>query len=72
MQRIFAKKRFLFTVGSICGLKHFTTGPLKDHLGDKRFAHDVEVETEVREWLRQLSKDLYGAGFELLEKRWDE
>jgi hypothetical protein len=28
----------------------------KTHLGDKCFAHDEEVETEVQKWLRQLLK----------------
>jgi hypothetical protein len=32
-------------------------GPLRNHLGGKRFADDEEVETEVRKWLRQHSKD---------------
>jgi hypothetical protein len=29
----------------------------------RRFADDEEVETEVRKWLRQQSKDFYAAGF---------
>jgi hypothetical protein len=33
------------------------------HKRGKRFADDEEVETEVRKWLRQQSKDLYAAGF---------
>jgi hypothetical protein len=36
-----AKKYFLFTVGSVCRVKRFTTGW-------KSFADDEEVETEVR------------------------
>jgi hypothetical protein len=36
---------------------------------DKRFADDEEVETEVREWPRQPSKDFYAAGFDALVKR---
>jgi histone-lysine N-methyltransferase SETMAR len=28
-------------------------GPLKNHLGDRRFADDEEVGTGVRKWLRQ-------------------
>jgi hypothetical protein len=31
-----------------------------------------EIETEVRKWLRQQSKDLYAAGFDVLVKRWDK
>jgi hypothetical protein len=32
----------------------------------KRFADDEEVETEVRKWLRQQSKDFYAVGFDAL------
>jgi hypothetical protein len=32
---------------------------------------DEEVETEVRKWLRQQSKDFYAVGFDALVKRWD-
>jgi hypothetical protein len=46
MQRIFVKKCFLFTAGSVCRVKRF-------HLGGTRFADDEKVETEVRKWLRQ-------------------
>jgi hypothetical protein len=37
-------------------------------MGGKRFADDEEVETEVRKWLRQQSKDLYATGFDALVK----
>jgi hypothetical protein len=37
----------------------------------KRFADDEEIETEVRKWLRQQSKDFYAVGFDALVKRWD-
>jgi hypothetical protein len=37
----------------------------------KRSAHDEEVETEFRKWLRQHSKDFCAAGFDALVKRWD-
>jgi hypothetical protein len=40
-------------------------------LGGKRFADDEEVETEVRKWLRQQSKDFCAAGFDALAKQWD-
>jgi hypothetical protein len=56
MQRIFIKKCFLFTVGSDCRVKLFTTG-------GKRFADDEKVETEVRKWLRQQFKRLLCCGF---------
>jgi hypothetical protein len=36
-----------------------------------RFA-DEEVETEVRRWLRQQSKDFYDAGFDAFVKLWDK
>jgi hypothetical protein len=35
------------------------------------FADDENVETEVRNWLRQQSKDLHAAGFDALVMRWD-
>jgi hypothetical protein len=38
----------------------------------KYFADDEEVETEVRNWLRQQSKDFYTAGLDALVKRWDK
>jgi hypothetical protein len=63
MQRVFIKKCFLFTVGSVCPVKRFS-------LGDRCFADDEEVEMEVRKWLRQQSKDFYAAGFDALVKRW--
>jgi hypothetical protein len=45
------------------------SGPLKDHLGGKRFADDEEVETELQKWLRQQSKHFCAAGFDALVKR---
>jgi hypothetical protein len=45
---------------------------LKSHLGGKHFADDEGVETEVRKWLRQQSKDFYAVGFDALVKRWDK
>jgi hypothetical protein len=50
---------------SVCRVKRF-------HFGGKRFADDEEVETEVRKWLRQQSKDFYAAGFGALVKWWDK
>jgi hypothetical protein len=61
MQRIIIKKCILPTVGSNCRVKRF-------HLDDESVA-DEEVETEVRKWLRQQSKDLYAACFDALVKR---
>jgi hypothetical protein len=42
--------------------------PPINHLGGKRFSDDEEVETEVRKWLRQQSKDFHAAGFDALVK----
>jgi hypothetical protein len=56
MRRILIKKCFLFTVRSVCRVK-----PIR--LGGKRFADDEEVETEVRKWFGQQSKDFCAAGF---------
>jgi hypothetical protein len=69
MQRIFVKKFFLFTVGSICRVKRLTDGSRNCHLSGKCFVDDEEVEMEVREWLRQQSKDFCAAGFDALVKR---
>jgi hypothetical protein len=38
----------------------------------ENFADDEEVETEVRKWLRQQSKDFYAAGLDALVKLWDK
>jgi hypothetical protein len=65
VQRILIKKNFLFTVGSVCRLKRFTTG-------SRNYLKDEEVETEVRKWLRQEPKDFYAAGFDSLVKLWDK
>jgi hypothetical protein len=72
MQRIFVSRCFLFTVGPVCRVKRFKTGSRNCHLGGKRFPDDKEVETEVRKWLKQKSKDFYAAGFDALVKRWDK
>jgi hypothetical protein len=64
LQRIFIKKCFLLIAGNFCRVKLFS-------FGGKRFADDEEVVTEVRTWLRQLSKGFYAAGFDALVKRWD-
>jgi hypothetical protein len=62
---IFIKKCFLFTVGSVCGVKRF-------HFSGKRFAVDEEVETDVQKWLRQQPKDFYAGGFDVFVRRWDK
>jgi hypothetical protein len=63
--------------GLLLGLNHacITTKSNRSVLqcnGGKRFADDEEVETEVRKWLRQQSKDFYAAGFHALKKRSDK
>jgi hypothetical protein len=63
VQRIFIKKWFLFTVGSVCRMKWFTTGSRNRHLGHKHFADDKEVERRCGKWPRQQSKDFYAVGF---------
>jgi hypothetical protein len=65
---MFIKKCFLFTVGSVCSVKLFTTVSRNCDLGGKRFA-DEEVETEVRKWLREQSKYFCAAGFDALIKQ---
>jgi hypothetical protein len=65
MQRIFIEKYFLFTMGSVCCVKRF-------HLTGNIIADEEEVETEVRKWLIQQSKDFCAAGFVALVKRWDK
>jgi hypothetical protein len=46
--------------------------PLKKHSGEKRLADDEKVETDVRKWLNQESKDFYAAGFDAPVKGWDK
>jgi hypothetical protein len=65
MQSIFIKKCFLITVRTVCRVKRFTSG-------GKCFANDEGVETEVRTWPRQRSKDFYAEGLDALEKRWEK
>jgi histone-lysine N-methyltransferase SETMAR len=48
------------------------SGPVKNNPDGKRFPDDVVIETEVRKWLRQQSKDFCAAAFNLLVKRWDK
>jgi hypothetical protein len=41
-------------------------------LGGKYFADDEEVETKLRKWQRQQSKDFYAAGLNALVNQWDK
>jgi histone-lysine N-methyltransferase SETMAR len=45
---------------------------LKNHVGGKPFADDEGADTEVRQWLRQRSKDFCIAGLDILVKRSDK
>ncbi|GBM02874.1 hypothetical protein AVEN_52048-1 [Araneus ventricosus] len=47
-------------------------GPLKQHLGDKHFADDDDVQHEVLLWMRQQPEEFYAAGVGALIKRWDK
>jgi hypothetical protein len=38
----------------------------------KTVVDDDEVETEVRKWLSQQSKDFYAAGFDSMVRRWEK
>jgi hypothetical protein len=58
-------------MGSVFGVNLFTTGSTNFHLGGKRFPVDEDVETELRKYLKQQSKDFSAAGFDALIKRWD-
>jgi hypothetical protein len=69
MQRIFIKKRFLFTGGKCLSRKAFHNWAKKR---GKPFAAVEEVETEARLWLKQQAKDFYAGGFDALVKQWDK
>jgi hypothetical protein len=69
MQKIFIRKSFQFTVGSVCSVKRFITGS-RNSLKDVRNLQMMPG--QVRKWLRQQSKDFNAAGFEALLKRWDK
>jgi hypothetical protein len=71
MQRIFIKKCFLFTVGSVCHVKRFTVGS-RNSLKDVRKSLMKQGLKRMRKWLRQQSKDFYAAGFDALVKRRDK
>jgi hypothetical protein len=69
MQRIFTKKYFLFTVGSVCCAERFTNGSINS-LKDVRKAQMMP--DQVQMCLRQQSKDFFALGFDALVKRWDK
>jgi hypothetical protein len=61
MQRAFTKKYFLFTVGGFVTYSG-------SQLDGKRLSDDEEVETVVRKWLRQQSKDFFAVSFDAMIK----
>jgi hypothetical protein len=65
IQRIFINKLVMFTVGSVCRVKRYTTEW-------QSFADGEEVETEMWKWLTQQSKDFYPTCFDALVKRCDK
>jgi hypothetical protein len=69
MHRIFIKKCFLCTVGSVYLVKRFTTRS-RNSLKDVRKSQIMP--DQVRQWLRQQSKDFYAEGFDALVKRCDK
>jgi hypothetical protein len=56
MRSKFIEKYFLFNVSSFSHVKRFS-------LGGKPFTDDEEAETEVSNWPRKQSKDLFAAVF---------
>jgi hypothetical protein len=69
VQRIFIKKYFMFTVGSVCRVKPFTAGSINS-LEDVRKSQMMP--DLVRKGLRQQLRDFCAAGFDALVKRWDK
>jgi hypothetical protein len=47
-------------------------GPLKQHLGGRRFATDGEVQEAIMSWLQALDTDFFYAGIDVLVYQWDE
>jgi hypothetical protein len=63
MQGIFENKYFLFTVGSVCRVKRFTTGSRNSFKG---VGKSEMMPDRCGKWLRQQSKDVYAADFDAL------
>jgi hypothetical protein len=59
MQKIFIKKYFLSTVGSVCRVKRFTT-EFRNYLKDVRKLQMMPY--QLQKWLMQQSKGCYAAG----------
>jgi hypothetical protein len=66
MQETVIKKYFLFTVGSAYRLKRLTTGS-RNSFKDVRKSHMMPY--QLRNWLRQQSKDFYAGDIDALVKR---
>jgi hypothetical protein len=47
-------------------------GPLKRHLGGRRFATDSRVQQDVMSWLQALDTDFLYAGTDATVNRWDK
>jgi hypothetical protein len=47
-------------------------GPLKKHLGGRRFATDGEVQQAVMSWLQALDAELFYAEIDALGYRWNK
>jgi histone-lysine N-methyltransferase SETMAR len=47
-------------------------GPLKKHLGGRRFATDGEVQQADMSWLQAIDTDFFYAGIDALVYRWDK
>jgi hypothetical protein len=65
VERLFIKKCFLFTVGSFCHVKQFTSGSRDTPKDVKKLQM---VPDQVQKCLRQRSKDFCAAGFDALVK----
>jgi hypothetical protein len=68
VHKIFIKKYFLFTLGSVYGVKRFTTWSRKSLMDVRK---SQMMPDQVRKWLRQQSNDFYAGGFDGLVKRLD-
>jgi histone-lysine N-methyltransferase SETMAR len=47
-------------------------GPLKKHLGGRRFATDGEVQQAIMSWLQALDTDFFCAGIDALVYQWNK
>jgi len=47
-------------------------GPIKKMLGGQKFKSDTEVQSTVRQWLRQQPASLFASGIQKLVDRWNK